>query len=325
MQETSALYRQILADENHYFETKLDIDGVGTFYEDSIFEISTDIAMFSGSPKVGGAVAAEIDVKLLNNGYASRLDGDYLNVDSATLDGNGYLDLGSSATLSGDYIVISDSVVDIPKMACLRPYVRVCGYVNTPITVTINEPNLQTNSATVSGTNITFTEQAEATVVGRDLRFPVSDETSYAESEWIPQGVYFIDTREVTQNQDGLDVLTIHGFDAMLKGEQIYNSPNITGDSADKEMVSEIARIIGVDVDARTYPLMNSNYRIPFPIQYTYREILGYIASMYFGAFVMTDEGKLRLISLLDLPAETNYLIDNLGNAILFGGDRILV
>jgi len=27
----------------------------------------------------------------------------------------------------------------------------------------------------------------------------------------------------------------------------------------------------------------------------------------------------------LELPAETNYLIEELGNAITFGGDRILV
>jgi hypothetical protein len=46
---------------------------------------------------------------------------------------------------------------------------------------------------------------------------------------------------------------------------------------------------------------------------------------MYVGAFIMTDEGKLRLVSILELPPETNYLIDEVGDAITFGGDRILV
>ena len=39
----------------------------------------------------------------------------------------------------------------------------------------------------------------------------------------------------------------------------------------------------------------------------------------------MTPVGKLRLVLLNSLPKETNYLVDNGGNAITFGGDRILV
>ena len=50
-----------------------------------------------------------------------------------------------------------------------------------------------------------------------------------------------------------------------------------------------------------------------------------YIASMYVGSFVMTDEGKLRLGRLLELPEETYYLIDEWGFVLLFGEDRIVV
>ena len=32
-------------------------------------------------------------------------------------------------------------------------------------------------------------------------------------SEWLPRGVFYVDTREVTRNSNGLDVLTIHGYD----------------------------------------------------------------------------------------------------------------
>ena len=144
------------------------------------------------------------------------------------------------------------------------------------------------------------------------------------QSEWIPQGVYYIDTRERTKNNDGLDILTIHGYDAMLRAEQMY-AGRITGNSTDIQMVNEIAYQMGVSVDARTTALMTNAYTIPLPTGYSYREVLGYIASMYVGCFIMSDEGKLRLVSLLELPHETNYLIDQIGNAITFGGDRILV
>jgi hypothetical protein len=46
---------------------------------------------------------------------------------------------------------------------------------------------------------------------------------------------------------------------------------------------------------------------------------------MYVGSFIMTETGLLRLVSITELPEETNYLINNAGDAITFGGDRILV
>ena len=144
-------------------------------------------------------------------------------------------------------------------------------------------------------------------------------------SEWLPQGVYFIDTRESTKNNDGLDILTIDGYDALLKTEQDYATTSLTWDALDTSIVSEIATQIGVTVDSRTWSVMTDGNRLPMPTGYTLREYLGYIASMYVGCFIITDEGKLRLVSLLELPPETNYLIDPAGYAITFGGDRILV
>lgn len=232
MQTTTPLYRQILADENHWFESRLIIDGVGTFGEEDLKSLSTNIEMFRDSPDIGKAVAGEIEVKMR----------------------------------------LPDTT--IPDMACLRPQVRVCN----------------------------ATDQ----------------------SEWLPQGVYYIDTRERTKNDDGLATLSIHGYDAMLIAEQLYNG-RITGDSTDIAMVTEIAYQLGMELDSRTTALMTAAFTIPFPVGYTYREILGYIASMYVGCFIMTDEGKLRLVSILELPDETNYLIDQIGDAVTFGGDRILV
>ena len=63
----------------------------------------------------------------------------------------------------------------------------------------------------------------------------------------------------------------------------------------------------------------------PLPVGYSSREMLGFIAGAYGGNFIISDENQLLLIKLGDLPAETNYLIDAAGDAITFGGDRILV
>lgn len=233
MQHTSALFGQIISGGNYWYETRLRIDGVGTFAETSLYSISTNLEMFHGSPTIGSAVAGEIDIKMVSTD------------------------------------------ADIPRMAKLMPEVRVCN----------------------------ATQQ----------------------SEWIPQGIYYIDTRETAKSEIGEDVLTIHGFDAMLKAEQGFQSDTITGDSVDIALVDEIARIMGVDVDSRTRDVMTQAFIVPLPVGYSLREILGYIASMYVGCFIMTDEGKLRLVSLLELPAETNYLINTAGDAITFGGDRIIV
>lgn len=233
MQTTSALYQSIISGDNHWFETRLVIDGVGIFGETGLFSISTSHQMFHGTPTIGSAVAGEINVKMV---YPQN--------------------------------------VTIPTMAKLMPQVRVC-----------NESQ---------------------------------------QSEWIAQGIYYIDTREKTVSDANEDVLVLHGYDAMLKAEQMYNG-DILGDSTDVEMVDEIASQLSLAVDSRTYDLMTAAYTIPLPVGYTYREILGYIAAMYVGCFIISETGELRLVSILELPPETNYLIDKEGNAITFGGDRILV
>lgn len=151
----------------------------------------------------------------------------------------------------------------------------------------------------------------------------VTDGTNY--SEWIPQGVYYVDTRETTHNDDGLDILTLHCYDAMLMTEQEYPDSTMAFPATDVAVVQEIANTIGVSVDYRTWDVMTNSYPISAPLGYSMREVLGNIAAMYAGNFIMTYDGELRLVGLAELPEETNYLIDNSYDAITFGGDRILV
>ena len=237
MQSTSALYNDILAADNHWFETKVKLNNV-EYGENKLFSVHTQSSMFAGNPEVGKAISAEIDVSVLKPD------------------------------------------VSIPKMAKIEPFVRICAEL-TPGTV--------------------------------------------SQSEWLPKGVFYIDTREVNEDNNSLKVLKLHGYDAMLFAEAMYPSTTHNWPMTDTDVVDEIAAAMGVAVDSRTYDIMTEDYDIPLPASYSMREVLCNIAAMYVGSFVMTDEGKLRLVSLLELPPETNYLIDNAGEAITFGGDRILV
>ena len=142
------------------------------------------------------------------------------------------------------------------------------------------------------------------------------------QSEWIPKGIFYIDTREKDQN----GVTSIHGYDDMLKTEVGFPIGSISEwPSTDELVVLAIAAQIGVNVDTRTWDIIDKDYAVQLPAEYTSREVLGFIAAMYAGCWIMNDLGKLQLITLNGLPEETNYLTDESGNLLAFGGTRILI
>lgn len=117
-------------------------------------------------------------------------------------------------------------------------------------------------------------------------------------SEWIQKGVYYIDTRKIDSTSE-TKYLDIHGYDAMLKAEVDYPSSTLAWPAVDIRALREIAAFMGVDIDPRTVALINKGYDIPaYPAGYSCREVLGYIAAMYGGCFIMNDLGQLRLIQL---------------------------
>lgn len=144
-------------------------------------------------------------------------------------------------------------------------------------------------------------------------------------SEWIPQGLFYIDTREYSQNDDGLNVMTLHCYDAMLMTEQDYPATGLTFPATDTDVVQSIANALGIGVDDRTWDVMTEAYQIGLPAGYSMREVLANISAMYCGNWIMNYDGDLLLVALNSIPVETNYLVDNAGFVITFGGDRILV
>ena len=57
----------------------------------------------------------------------------------------------------------------------------------------------------------------------------------------------------------------------------------------------------------------------------TFRQIFQWIGAAHGGNWIISDGGKLLLVPLLSAPEESYFLIDERGDAITFGGDRILV
>jgi len=146
-------------------------------------------------------------------------------------------------------------------------------------------------------------------------------------SEWLPKGVFFISTRQLNK-RDGM--LTIHGFDAMLKAGDVW----LTADYAtanwpmpQRMAVEDIAYRMGVEVDQRT--VLTAGFPVPYPAdgngEVTMMDILEFIAVCNAGNWVMSDEGKLLLLRYGDIPPETDYLVTEYGAAITLGGVRILV
>lgn len=137
-------------------------------------------------------------------------------------------------------------------------------------------------------------------------------------SEWIPKGTFYIDTRSEDKYTGALQ---IHGYDAMLKAEQLWNGTVGTRQTA---AASNIASRIGVTLDSRTN--LNTSYTVASDENgYTMREILSLIAKCNAGNWIITDMNTLLLIRLGDIPPETNLLVDDSGNHLLFGEVRILL
>lgn len=139
-------------------------------------------------------------------------------------------------------------------------------------------------------------------------------------SEWLPKGVFFANRRA---EDDGY--WTVEAFDAMRKAEKVWDpDQSLEFPMTMLRAVAELSNLMGVETDSRT--VLNPNYTIDYPANdYTIRNELCFIAAAHGGNWIMTGEGKLLLVPLLSVPAETHYLVTQAGDAITVGGVRLLV
>lgn len=144
-------------------------------------------------------------------------------------------------------------------------------------------------------------------------------------SEWLPKGVFYISTRKLDKRTGFLE---LHGFDAMRRAGEVWDiSPDANWPMSEQEAVEDIAAQMGVEVDPRT--ALSNSFPVDYPVdengELAMQDILEGIAVCEAGNWVISDEGKLLLLGLGDIPPETNYLVTEHGRAITLGGVRILV
>ena len=140
------------------------------------------------------------------------------------------------------------------------------------------------------------------------------------QSEWLCKGLFYIDTRE--PGQDEPRTMRIHGYDSMLKAEQIFPSTSsLSWPAKDADVVRLIASKIGVEVDARTWDIIDpaGGYNISLPVSYSMREVLGYIGVLYAGNWIISDDNELRLIGLAGIPKQTCLILANPSQVLTFG------
>jgi len=142
-------------------------------------------------------------------------------------------------------------------------------------------------------------------------------------SEWIQKGVFYIDTRTPDEETE---TLTIHGFDDMLKGEKLWEpDQSLELPMTCRAAAQIIAGLMGVELD-NPDAIDDEDPVVGYPTdEYTQRQVLQFIAAAHAGNFIMTDLGKLRLVCLGDIPEPPGCLITEDGDAITFGGVRIIV
>lgn len=149
------------------------------------------------------------------------------------------------------------------------------------------------------------------------------------ESAWEMLGRYFVDVRE--RQKSTPDVLTITGYDAMLKGETDFfpEGAIITGyPKLDTAVVAEICARLGVTLNPDT--TLENGFMIPAPGSgeggFTVNEVLGQIGAMYGGNWFIDNNDYLTLSAVGDLPTPgANFLVDENGAALKVGGVRIIV
>lgn len=157
----------------------------------------------------------------------------------------------------------------------------------------------------------------KAAEINVEIRCVANDEAS----EWLPMGTFWIDSRK--RRNDGL--LEITAFDAMARVDQTWIDllpNNLQWPVTMPDAVNAIADSMGIDIDSR---VELTSYYVEYPNELTMREVLQQIGAAHGGSWYITAENKLMLSRLKDFPKITNYLTDEYGNVLDFGGVKIIV
>ena len=133
-------------------------------------------------------------------------------------------------------------------------------------------------------------------------------ENDSAQSEYLPAGTFWVSRR----SYDVVNRLTtLTCYDAMLKANAAYPvGAAANWPKSQQAVVTEIAGLLGVQVDART-SISASAPAIAKPAGYTIRDVLGFIGVANCGNWIITKDNKLRLVPIASAPAAVDLAADN--------------
>lgn len=114
-------------------------------------------------------------------------------------------------------------------------------------------------------------------------------------SEWIPKGVFYVDTRKKAMVDTQAATVDIIGYDAGLKASIDYDGADLAWPATDVQVVADIAGEIESAYDVSN---LNGGFTIAKPEEKTCCEVLRGIAALYGGNFTVDDCGVLRLLPL---------------------------
>lgn len=132
-------------------------------------------------------------------------------------------------------------------------------------------------------------------------------------SEWIPKGIFYVDTRKKSIADRQAATIDITAYDAVMKASADYDTGNIQWPSTDTVVAADAAEQMGVPIDIDG---MTGGFAITKPDEMTICEVLRAIAVLYGGNFTVDDCGILRL-----LPLKSSATVGTLEYATLKTGD----
>lgn len=137
-------------------------------------------------------------------------------------------------------------------------------------------------------------------------------------TDWVLIGKFNISSRS------GTKILTLRCRDDMIKAGQTYldkADSTLNWPVQQSVVVNDIARIMGVSLDDRTVIHTGTDYRAQSPgTEALISEVLSYIGVCNGGSWIITEEGKLRLVPLASPSATAQQALGTAHNGYLEEG-----
>lgn len=146
----------------------------------------------------------------------------------------------------------------------------------------------------------TFTVQTEDIIpkssqVQIKMRLVGGTEDVPIESEWLSAGTFYVSRRTESPIEGLVD---LECYDSLLKANAVWEPASDVWPKSDTSVVSEIATLLGVQVDNRTV-LSGSSIVTKPEVGTAIRDILGMIGAYNGGNWILSPQNKLRLVPLV--------------------------